>query len=1082
IREHQRDYRTAESLLAQSRAKFASTIGPNDPRGAPALNHLAALYAARSDDVHAEEAYQQLIAIHERAGDSVPLALALNNLAELHIGRGRWQRAEEALKAAMSALQGSGKLESAAGVRVLTNSATFYFKRGDLLNARAMAERAQSIADRKLDPKDSERGYAAVILAGICKESGDYPRAEALYLRAEDVFRATGGKDAPELALSHVNLAALHQQRGNYRKAEQLLLEALEIAKKAKDRGRGSALSAQNGLAALYSEQGEYQRAVPYAEEVLSYWQQAGAELPETELAHANLGQIYVGRGDYERARSHLERALAIAKKNKDAQAAAQVLLALAGIRNHENDWPGAEAAYREVIEQLKPFSSVTAKLATAHALGGIASLRLARRDYVAAEALLRQALKAASVAGPGNPLAVATTLGLAQLLTVKKDFSGAERLLQQTEQALEQAAGKEHPALVHVLFGKALVQWSRADPASAFQSMAQGLDLRERQLTRTLAIGSEEQRRLLLEDSDLGSDGAVALHAGAYRSQPAAMHLALLAILRRKGRLLDTVSNTTRVLREHLSEADGALLDRLRTLRGTIAARAIARSNALASAGPGGDEIAPLVAEADALEAQIASRSALFQAAVEPITVERVAAAIPADATLVEIASYRPIAKRASADQMWGAPRYVAYTLRSDGSLQYADLGDAKTIDDAASAFRAALSRPGSDAKPSGRALDELVMRPIRQIVGSVKHLLIAPDGPLNVVPFGALVDEQDHYLIDDWRISYLSTGRELLKPKGIEPRSSPVVIANPAFGGTKTSLGDLGAHLEPLAFTEEEGKKVAAALGSNEPWLEAAATKRALMQVKGPSVLHVATHGFFLDDLQSPTGTARAFFRSGSPQNPENPLLRSGLAFAGANLAGGDGILTALEASSLDLWGTKLVVLSACDTGIGEIKNGEGIYGLRRAFALAGAASIVMSLWMVDDAGTRDLMTSYYGRLAGGEGRAEALRNAQLSLRHNPQYNDPWHWASFVEYGDDGSLGSYVTRPALAAKAAPAAAPAPAPPALQASAGRLGCGSSSAGKSSRGVELALVSLLGAALLQRGKRRQRRGQAANNP
>ena len=1079
IREHQRDYRAAEALLVKARAKFESTVGPNDPRSAVVLSHLAALYAARSDDVHAESAYQQLIAMHEQAKNAVPLAVALHDLATMQINRGQWQPAEAALERALNALQAASQVESAHGVKVLSTLATFYLKRGDLLKARSAAERAQAIADAKLESNDRERGYAALILAGIYKEFGDYRRAELLYLRAEQVWRAAGGNDAPELALSHINLAGLHHQQGNYGQAEALLLEALEISKKAKDRGRHNALAALNGLSSLYSEQGEYQRATPYAEQVLQAWDQAGRDLPGTALAHANLGQIYVGRRDYERARLHLERALAIDKKNADPQAAAQALLALAGLKNLSDDWFGAEAAYRDVIEQLKPFSSVSAKLATAHALGGIASLRLARRDLVAAESLMRQALEAANVAGPGNPMAVAGALGLAQLLTIKKDFTGAERLLQQTERALEHAAGKEHPILAKVLFGKALVQWSRADAAGAFQTLAEGLDIQERQLTRTLSIGSEAQRGLLLAGFDLGGEPAIALHAGVYRTEPAAMRLAMLSILRRKGRLLDTVSNTTRVLRAHLSDADAALLDQLRALRGAIAARAIASSRSGASDENGSNEIASLVERADALEAQIASRSSLFQAAVQPITLERVAAAIPADAALVEIASYRPVEGNASSvDQMWGARRYVAYAMRPDGALQYADLGDAQTIDAACSSFRAALSRPGSDAKPAGRALDELVMRPIRRIVGGVRHLLLAPDGALNVVPFAAMVDEQGRYSIEDFRISYLSTGRDLLRPTDLAPRSSAVVIANPAFGGSKDSTGDLGQHLDPLAFTEEEGRQVAAALGGNEPWLQAAANKRALMQTKGPRVLHVATHGFFLDDTQAPASSARGLFRADARDKPQNPLLRSGLALAGANLAGGDGILTSLEASSLDLWGTKLVVLSACDTGVGEIKNGEGIYGLRRAFALAGAASIVMSLWMVDDEGTRDLMKAYYARLARGEGRAEALRNVQLALSHSAQYGDPWHWASFVEYGEDGPLGSPVT-PAVVA---PSRAPAPGPPPLHASAPRLGCGCSTAGRASRGVDASSISISisMASAVRRLRRKKRRAGAAH--
>ena len=134
------------------------------------------------------------------------------------------------------------------------------------------------------------------------------------------------------------------------------------------------------------------------------------------------------------------------------------------------------------------------------------------------------------------------------------------------------------------------------------------------------------------------------------------------------------------------------------------------------------------------------------------------------------------------------------------------------------------------------------------------------------------------------------------------------------------------------------------------------------------------------------------------------ENPLLRSGLALAGVNDRRGrddDGVLTALEASTLDLWGTKLVVLSACDTGVGEVKNGDGVHGLRRALVLAGAETQFMSLWTISDKATRELMVAYYGRLKQGQGRGQALRQVQLEMLKNVNRRHPYYWASFIQSG---------------------------------------------------------------------------------
>jgi CHAT domain-containing protein len=200
-----------------------------------------------------------------------------------------------------------------------------------------------------------------------------------------------------------------------------------------------------------------------------------------------------------------------------------------------------------------------------------------------------------------------------------------------------------------------------------------------------------------------------------------------------------------------------------------------------------------------------------------------------------------------------------------------------------------------------------------------------------------------------------------------------------------------------------------------------ESEATENAIKQTTRPQILHIATHGFFLEDIElvaSPAfGTSFLDQRSLYPEpdfgaiprpqiaNPENPLLRSGLALAGFNprqSGEDDGVLTALEAAGLNLYGTKLVVLSACETGVGAVNNGEGVYGLRRAFTIAGAESQVMSLWKVSDEGTKDLMVSYYQRLLENEGRSEALRQVQLEMLRSQQYQHPYFWASFIPSGD--------------------------------------------------------------------------------
>jgi CHAT domain-containing protein len=209
-------------------------------------------------------------------------------------------------------------------------------------------------------------------------------------------------------------------------------------------------------------------------------------------------------------------------------------------------------------------------------------------------------------------------------------------------------------------------------------------------------------------------------------------------------------------------------------------------------------------------------------------------------------------------------------------------------------------------------------------------------------------------------------------------------------------------GLSFEPLPATAIEAASIKALLPDATLLTGPRATESAIKRARGPRVLHLATHGFFLGD------TARGA-RGTSLRSQENPMLRSGLVFAGVNALRSeddDGVLTALEAAGLDLGGTQLVVLSACEPGLGEVRNGEGVFGLRRAFVVAGAQTLVMSLWQVDDVTTQRMMTGYYKRLAAGEGRTEALRRAQLALLAETKLRHPFFWASFIASGEGGPL----------------------------------------------------------------------------
>jgi CHAT domain-containing protein len=327
------------------------------------------------------------------------------------------------------------------------------------------------------------------------------------------------------------------------------------------------------------------------------------------------------------------------------------------------------------------------------------------------------------------------------------------------------------------------------------------------------------------------------------------------------------------------------------------------------------------------------------------------------------------------------------------------------------------------SRLQKAARALDEQIMAPIRPLLGDARHLLLSPDGQLNLIPFEALKDEQNQYLVQRYAFSYLTTGRDLLSLQTTaEAAANSVVFADIDYeqqdttvaaksrgSENKRSIDFANLKFYPLAATLAEGQQIQKIFPQTNIILGKQATESTIKQLNAPRILHLATHGFFLPDeeVKPPTNDFNQQLDKAPVLNIENPLLRSGLALAGFNnrqqkTDTDDGVFTALEVAGLNLRGTELVVLSACETGLGDVKIGGGVYGLRRALVIAGSQTQLLSLWQVADDGTKDLMVKYYEKLQAGKGRHEALREVQLELLNNPQYQHPYYWASFIPSGN--------------------------------------------------------------------------------
>jgi CHAT domain-containing protein/Tfp pilus assembly protein PilF len=885
------------------------------------------------------------------------------------------------------------------------------YEEGAKLQRAGKYDKALPLVERALEIREKisrvdHRGVADALhsLASLYLYKGEYAKAEPLYLRALTVYEKTAGPEHPSLARSLNHLAVLYWNRNEYVRAEQFARRALAIFESALGRAHSNVATTLNTLAMIYGSRGDFAKAEPLCQRVLTILESAlGREHPYFATALNNLANVYYNKGDYAKAEHLYLRSLAIGEK-------------VLGQEHSE----------------------------VARTLFNLASVHLKRGEYAKAELLFGRALVIREKAlGPEHPNVGPVLGNLANLHRNRGEYAKAEPLYQRARAIIERALGTKHPYLPELLNTLAVLYAAKGDfvHAATFQLRANGID--DHNLELNLRTGSERQKLAYLATLSEQTDRTISFHLRYLPNDQTARDLAVATIMKRKGRALDAMSNSFAVLRQRFNPQDQALLDRLNDVSAQLAGLVLGSPKNITPA-EHRERINALEEEKETLEDEISRRSAEFRSNSQPITLAAIQAAIPTNAVLIEFASYRPFnANAIGGDREYGALRYVAYLLRREGEIKWRELGDAKTIDGSIAAFRAALSDPKRrDIKRLARAVDEKVMQPLRALLGGAKQILVSPDGDLNLIPFEALVDEQGRYLIERYSFNYLTGGRDLLRLQvERESKSNLLVMADPMFGErdqlAKAGVGqrkparrglrqnvttgsDLsGIYFTPLMGTEQEAREIKSLFPEAEVLLGEQATEASLKRAVAPRILHIATHGFFLEDRPVRIGGTRGLNLmreigdiGGAIANLkiENPLLRSGLALAGANLRTGsddDGILTALEASGLNLWGTQLVVLSACDTGVGVVRMGEGVYGLRRALVLAGSETQVMSLWPVRDYATQRLMKAFYAGLKQDQGRGEALRNVKLTTMRRRGTEHPFYWAGFIQSGKWTELG---------------------------------------------------------------------------
>lgn len=1072
-------------ICQQAADNSERALGQNHPRTTKMIYNLGECLLYRGQLAQSETTYRRSLAIRQETlgKEHVAVAESLFGVASTVWVQGRFEEAEALHRQSLAMRQkltGNEHADVAISLNALSGVVS---NRGRHREAEELCRQALAIQQKILGPEHKDVADTLNNLAAILNFQGKAAEAEAIQRKVIAMRKKQLGAEHPDIAQALNNLANILENQGKYGEAEEIHRQGIVIAQKHLGREHINVVTSINNLGLVLFRQGKYREAEELFRQTLALRQKLlGMEHPHVADGMNNLSLVLDRQGKYGEAERNIRQALALRQKllGDEHPQVAESMNGLAGLLELQGKNREAEEIYRQAIAILQKQHG-REHPHVAILIGNLTIVLRAQKKYAEAEELARQTLAMRQkLLGPDHPDVAQSLTNLGAVLCEQGKFAEAEALFRQSR-AIWQKLGDEHPgvalALNNVAFALDIQQRygeaeglhrqslamrrkllggdhpdvaqslytlarhfiSQAKPAQAVPLLQQAIGIQEIQLR---AVVSETRMQALLEQMRRDDDTVYGLlmGPGASGATKLALHMALL----RKGRMAEAGVSANRLVQRSLDRP--SVRQRFDEWMGVRQRRETLLFGGLGKRSPETyqKQLQALQIQAESLEHALAAEVPELRSIQPPPLdeiVAKVAQRLPPDGVLVEVVWVRPFQGYGRADkQIWGKQHFIALLLFPDQRIEWIDLGEASQVDRLAAQFLQALSRTASNPTPPARALyDQILGKLQRHLVGR-KEIYLSLDGSLNLVPFDALHDGTG-YLIGRYRFHYLTSGRDLLRDPSNRQVGPALVLGNPSFGAgagasseTSSLLYQRLAGLPSLPWAQQESDTVARLLGVRALTGDIA-KEEVLHGPLAPSVLHLATHGIFLTDVEpGPLPSTRSALAlanvpvekapapgASSARLPGEfgPMNRSALVLAGARQSSAvedkskDGLLTAEEARSLDLDGTQLVVLSACDTGQGETASGQGVYGLRRAFLVAGAETVVTSLWRVHDEATGELMSMYYGKLLDKQhpgDRLTAMVESMQALRTRPGREHPYYWAPFLVIGSDGPLREHT------------------------------------------------------------------------
>lgn len=859
--------------------------------------------------------------------------------------------------------------------------------------------------------------------------TGQYDKALPLYQQALAIRGKALGKDSRKYLANLKVLAMLYTMMGQYEKALPLYQQCLVIGKKALGEEHSGYASILNNLANLYKEMGQYEKALPLFQQALALRMKKPGETNYYAYSLYAMAEIYMEMGQYDKALQLYQQTLAIRKKllGEEHLEYISVLRRMVDLYYNMGEYEKALRFNKEVLAISKKVIGEEHPN-YARSLASRARLHIEMGHYEKAMPLCRQTLLIfKKVLGEENREYALALDNLAVLYYKTGRYGDALPLQQRALTIIKKVLGVENPDYFHSLNNLALLYTSTGRLNQASASLVEASECALRYINETYATFSEQEKIKFLEIKAAEFDflpSFLSIHSG----QSAVVNQLYTNELILKGMVLEDQQSVLKSIRKSGDSTGFRLYEQWRFNKTFLGRQlllpAFERISTL-------DSLQELTNQ---LEQQLSRRAASFRNLQhsQVITVTDIIKKLQKGEAAVEFVSFRFY------DKKWtGSTMYAALVLLpGDNTARFIPLFKEKQLQNLFKSSSKKVNPVAAIQKMyGGNLLYKLIWKPLEKYFTGVNTIYYAPAGLLHRIAFQALQIDSGHLLINNYQLRQVLSTRSIALPLRVTRKpNSAAVWANIKYSfqteamghGSEEQAAGIDSNASSFNFytwdTREIRGKEWAPLTSTKQEMESiinelqqagtttaidsgtVATEEAFKALDGrsPKVLHLATHGFFLPIAEAKPNDRGAVNNVFIVQ--QNPMFRSGLVLAGANYAwkGGsaipgkeDGILTAYEIAQMDLSNTDLVVLSACETALGDVEGNEGVIGLQRAYKMAGVKQLIVSLWRVPDKETAELMKLFYKNWLSGQSIREALRSAQLKMKEKYA---PYYWAAFV------------------------------------------------------------------------------------